>query len=102
MSLMMQKKNLRKSLRIREKVLPPEHNSISVTKGELGISLLNQSNYSEAEKYLVVGYERSYENLGESDENTIRFIEHLIILYEKTGNENLTSMYKSIHSSKTQ
>jgi len=94
--------NLRKSLRIREKVLPPEHNSISVTKGELGISLLKQSNYSEAEKYLVEGYKGSYKNLGESNENTIRFIEHLILLYEKTGNENLTSMYKSIYSSAKQ
>ena len=93
-------KNLRKSLSIREKILPPGHNSISVTKGELGISLLKQSNYSEAEKYLVEGYKGSYENLGESDENTIRFIENLILLYEKTGNEDLKSMYKSIHSSK--
>jgi serine/threonine-protein kinase len=95
-------KNLRKSLSIREKVFPPEHNSISVTKGELGISLVKQSNYSEAEKYLVEGYKKSYKNLGESDENTIRFIEHLIILYEKTGNERLADMYKSIYSNKNQ
>ncbi len=95
-------KNLRKSLSIRKKIYPEGHHLIYTTEGELGTCLLRQNNLIESEKYLLSSYENGKNAVGMELPDIERFLQHLILLYEKKQetekmliyNENLKNLTK--------
>ncbi|RPI75249.1 MAG: serine/threonine protein kinase [Ignavibacteriales bacterium] len=88
--------NLRHSLKIREKIFPKGNFLIYIVEGELGISLLFQKKISEAEILLLEGYEGLKSIKGAKDAGTIRFLEHLIKLYEAASNKEKVNFYKNL------
>jgi len=75
---------LRKSLAINKNNYPKDHPNIISSSAELGVALFHLSKFAEAEKLLLYGYNGVKDLKGEKDHNTIRFLEYLIKLYEKT------------------
>lgn len=73
-----------------------EHPNIVSANAELGVIKFYQKKYSEAEKLLLDGYEKIKIIKGESNFNTIRFLEYLIRLYSETKNPEKLNFYKGL------
>lgn len=87
---------LRKSLQINKNNYPTDHPNIISSSAELGVAAYYLNRFEEAEKLLVYGYEGVKKIKGEKDHNTIRFLEYLIKLYEKTKNTTKLPYYNQI------
>ena len=87
--------NLRHALQIRKKIFPNENSVIYVSMGELGTCLFLQNKLIEAENLLVAGYNGNQTTEGGTIDNTKRFAEYLIKLYEKKNDEKKTNYYKN-------
>ncbi len=85
----------RKSLKTRLIKLPENNWEVWETKGELGISLLKQKKYSEAEMFLI-GTLKFYKKERKTDKNNIeKFTKYLTILYNETGDTSKAKLYQS-------
>jgi len=81
------------SLKIREEILPEGNYKIWSARGELGVCLLKQKRYSEAEELLSTSLE-FFKNDSYVDKKKItRYTEHLAILYKKTGDQNKSEIF---------
>ncbi len=87
---------LRKSLQINKNNYPADHPNIISSSAELGVAAYYLNKFAEAEKLLVYGYENVKKIKGEKDHNTIRYLEYLIKLYEKTKNATKLTYYNQI------
>jgi tetratricopeptide (TPR) repeat protein len=87
---------LRKSLLINEKNYPPDHPNIISSSAELGIVSFHLNRFAESEKLLVYGYNGVKKIKGEKNHNTIRILEYLVKLLEKTKNANNLSYYNQL------
>lgn len=86
---------LRRSLKIREEIYPKNNFRIWSTRGELGVCLLEQKKYNEAEK-LLVGSLDFYKNDKNQDMKKItRYTEYCAILYKEIGNSSKAEFYQS-------
>ena len=87
---------LRKSLQINKNNYPVDHPNIISSSAELGVVAFYLNRFTEAEKLLVYGYNGVKGIKGEKNYNTIRFLEYLIKLYEKTKNATKLSYYNKL------
>ncbi len=88
-------KVLNKSIIIREEVFGNEHSKTWSSRGELGICLLKQKRYSEAEK-LLVGSVEFYKNDKYTDfKKIVRYQEYSAALYKEIGNKLKAEFYQS-------
>ncbi len=86
---------LNNSLRIREEIFPENNFKVWSTKGELGVCLLKQKKYKEAEK-LLIGSLNFYLNDKNKDKNKIaRYTKYSAVLYKETGNTDKAKYYQS-------
>ena len=86
---------LRKSLSIREEIFPENNSKIWSTRGELGICLLKQGKYVNAEKLLISSLE-FYKNAKHEDKIKIkRYTEFSAKLYKETGNLQKEKFYQA-------
>ena len=87
---------LRKSLTINKKNYPTDHPNIISASAELGVVSFYLNRFTEAENLLIYGYEGVKKIKGYKDHNTIRFLEYLIKLYEKTQNVTKLTYYNQL------
>lgn len=89
-------KYIRIALSIYKKNYPKDHPNEISANAELGIALFYQKKYTEAEKLLLDGYESIKVIKGEKNHNTIRFLEYLVKLYEKSKNSDKLAYYNQL------
>ena len=89
-------KYIRTALSIYKKNYPKDHPNEISANAELGIALFYQKKYTEAEKLLLNGYESIKVIKGEKNHNTIRFLEYLVKLYEKSKNSDKLAYYNQL------
>jgi serine/threonine-protein kinase len=87
---------LLKSLLINKKNYPPDHPNIISSSAELGVVSFHLNRFAESEKLLVYGYNGVKKIKGETNHNTIRFLEYLVKLYEKTKNSDKLAYYNQL------
>ncbi len=88
-------KEFRNSLRIREEIFPEEDHRIWSVKGELGVCLVEQKKYFEAEK-LLIGSLNFYLNDKNKDMKKItRYTKYSAVLYKELGNPDKVKYYQT-------
>jgi len=87
--------HLRKSIEIRIKKLPKENKDIWQSKTELGICLLKQKRYSEAEQLLVGSVEFYKKDKNTNTKRITRCLKYLAVLYQETGNTSKAKLFES-------
>lgn len=87
---------LKSALLVYKKNYEGEHPNIVSAYAELGVIKFYQKKYSEAEKLLLDGYKKIKIIKGESNFNTIRFLEYLIRLYSEIKNTEKLKYYQGL------
>jgi len=85
-------KELKKSLRIREEILPGNNFKIWSVKGELGVCFLKQKRYEEAEDLLIPS-QKFFKNENLDKKKIERYTKYSANLYRETGNKEKEEHY---------
>jgi serine/threonine-protein kinase len=86
---------VRQALEIRKKVLPAGDLYISLSESALGECLLAQKRYSEAEPFVLRGYEGLKAKVTDQDPRTVDARKKLVSLYEALGKVAEAARYRS-------
>ena len=87
---------LRESLAIHQTAFPDTSRWIATTEALLGVGLMAEAAYPEAEAHLLHAYEHFKAHYGETHPHTQKALAHLVDLYESWGQPNEAGRYSAL------
>ncbi len=83
------------SLKIREEIYPKNNMNIWSVRGELGVCLVKQKRYKEAEKILIESLDFFNKKENYNYKKVERYTQYAVILYKEIGNNSKADYYQS-------
>lgn len=85
----------RQALAIRQTLLPPDHPHIAEAQHRLGLAILAQRRFMEAERYLLLAHQGFRRAFGDGDTRTRNALADLSALYVSTGRPREGTAYRA-------